>query len=179
MIKDVDEIDVRILAELQENARLSNLELANRVGLSASPCLRRVRRLEKSGVIRKYVTLIDPKAISLSTTVFIQITLDLQVEARLELFEKAIIQRPEVVDCFLMTGDADYLLRVVVPDVDAYQRFLKESLTRIESIAGIKSSFALQQVKNVTALPLPHWKQPLTQGGRKAPLRKPRRTSTR
>jgi len=154
MTHKIDDIDLRILAELQENARLSNLDLADRVGLSPSPCLRRVRRLEKAGVIRKYVTLIDPKAVSLGTTVFIQITLDLQVEARLELFEKAIVQRPEVVDCFLMTGDADYLLRVVVPDVDAYQVFLKESLTRIESIAGIKSSFALKQVKNVTTLPL-------------------------
>jgi Lrp/AsnC family leucine-responsive transcriptional regulator len=150
----VDEIDRKILKQLQENARITNAELADQVGLSAAPCLRRVRALEESGVIRKHVTLLDAKAINLGVTVFVQITLDLQVENRLELFEKAILRRPEVLECYLMTGDSDYLLRVVVPDVEAYERFLKQSLTRLEGVAGIKSSFALKQVKYSTVLPL-------------------------
>jgi|SRR5262245_31727078 len=150
----LDDIDIKILNRLQDDARASNVELAEAVGLSPAPCLRRVRALEEAGVIRRYVTLLDPSAVSLSVTVFVQITLDLQVEGRLEIFEQAIMRRPEVLECYLMTGDADYLLRVVVPDVAAYERFLRDALTRIESAAGIKSSFALKQVKYSTALPL-------------------------
>ena len=152
--KILDEIDRKILRELQANARISNAQLADRVGLSAAPCLRRVSALEDSGVIRRHVTLLDPAAVSLAVTVFVQITLDLQLENRLDAFEKAILRRPEVMECYLMTGDSDYLLRVVVPDVAAYERFLKDSLTRIEAVAGIKSSFALKQVKYSTALPI-------------------------
>lgn len=150
----LDEIDVKILNCLQEQARVSNVELADQVGLSPAPCLRRVRALEEAGVIRKYVTLLDPSTVNLNVTVFVQISLDLQIEGRLEIFEQAIMQRPEVLECYLMTGDADYLLRVVVPDVSAYEHFLRDSLTRIEGAAGIKSSFALKQVKYLTALPL-------------------------
>src|SRR5438093_6625327 len=150
----LDEIDVKILRRLQDQARISNVELADQVGLSPAPCLRRVRALEQAGVVRRYVTLVDPAAVNLNVTVFVQITLDLQVEGRLEIFEQAIMRRPEVLECYLMTGDADYLLRVVVPDVSAYERFLRDALTRIESAAGIKSSFALKQVKYSTALPL-------------------------
>ena len=150
----MDEIDRKILKTLQEDARVTNADLAERVGLSPAPCLRRVRGLEQRRIIRKYVTLLDPSAINLGVTVFVQITLDLQVEDRLEKFERAIGRRPEVLECYLMTGDADYLIRVVVPDVAAYERFLKDSLTRIEGVAGIKSSFALKQVKYSTVLPL-------------------------
>src|SRR5262245_56277184 len=150
----LDEIDYAILRHLQEHARISNVELADRVGLSPAPCLRRVQALEKASVIRKYVTLLNPHAVDCGVTVFVQISLDLQVEDRLEAFEQAILSRPEVLECYLMTGDADYLLRVVVPDVAAYERFLKDSLTRLESVAGIKSSFALKQVKYSTVLPL-------------------------
>src|SRR5262245_25520455 len=152
----LDEIDYAILRHLQEHARISNVELADRVGLSPAPCLRRVQALEKASVIRKYVTLLNPHAVDCGVTVFVQISLDLQVEDRLEAFEQAILSRPEVLECYLMTGDADYLLRVVVPDVAAYERFLKDSLTRLESVAGIKSSFALRQAKYSTALPVPH-----------------------
>jgi DNA-binding Lrp family transcriptional regulator len=152
----LDEIDFSILRHLQEHARISNVELADRVGLSPAPCLRRVQALEKAGVIRKYVTLLNPHAVDCGVTVFVQISLDLQVEGRLEAFEQAILARPEVLECYLMTGDADYLLRVVVPDVAAYERFLKDSLTRLETVAGIKSSFALRQAKYSTALPVPH-----------------------
>ena len=150
----MDDIDIKLLSHLQHDARITNTDLADRVGLSAAPCLRRVRALEQRGVIRKYVTLLDPTAINLGVTVFVQITLDMQVEDRLEIFERAVMGRPEVLECYLMTGDSDYLLRVVVPDVAAYERFLKQSLTRIEGVAGIKSSFALKQVKYSTVLPL-------------------------
>jgi len=150
----MDEIDLKILKLLQEDARTTNSDLADRVGLSPAPCLRRVRALEEEGVIRKYATLLDPVAVDLGVAVFVQISLDLQVEDRLEKFERAIMRRPEVLECYLMTGDSDYLLRVVVPDVAAYERFLKDSLTRIEGVAGIKSSFALKQVKYSTVLPL-------------------------
>jgi Lrp/AsnC family leucine-responsive transcriptional regulator len=150
----LDEIDRKILRHLQEEARISNADLADRVGLSPAPCLRRVRSLEEGGVIRKYVTLLDPAAVNLGVTVFVQISLDLQVEDRLEIFERAVMRRPEVLECYLMTGDADYLVRVVVPDVAAYERFLKDTLTRIEGVAGIKSSFALKQVKYSTVLPV-------------------------
>jgi Lrp/AsnC family leucine-responsive transcriptional regulator len=123
--------------------------------LSAAPCLRRVQALEETGVILKYVALVDPRAVARGVTVFVQISLDLQVKGRLDAFEREIMRRHEVLECYLMTGDSDYLIRVVVPDVSAYERFLKESLTRIEGVAGIKSSFGLRQVKYSTALPLP------------------------
>lgn len=150
----LDAIDHKILAALQDNARLSNVQLADAVGLSPSPCLRRVRELEESGVIRRYVTLLDPAAIGLPVSVFVSVTLERQVEKALEPFEKAILERPEVMECYLMTGDADYLLRVVTADLAAYERFLMDHLTRIRGVASIKSSFALKQVKYSTALPV-------------------------
>jgi Lrp/AsnC family leucine-responsive transcriptional regulator len=156
----LDEIDHQILQLLQDNARMSNVDLAERVGLSPPPCLRRVSFLEKSGVIRKYVALLDPDALNLAVTVFVQISLDLQIGKRLEIFEKEILKRPEVVECHLMTGDSDYLLRVIVPDLPAYERLLKNWLTRIEGVASIKSSFSLNQVKYSTALPLKRRQEP-------------------
>lgn len=151
---NLDEIDVKILANLQRDARLSNVQLAARIGLSPAPCLRRVRALEQAGVIRHYLTVIDPAAVNLGVTVWVQVTLDLQMEGRLDIFERAIAKRPEVLECYLMTGDADYLLRVIVSDVSAYEVFLRDALTRIESVARIKSSFALKQIKPFTELPL-------------------------
>src|SRR5687767_9087511 len=150
----MDDIDNKILSLLQNDARITNADLADKIGLSPAPCLRRVRALEEQGIIRKHVTLLDPAAVNLGVTVFVQITLDLQVEGRLDLFERAIVRRPEVLECYLMTGDSDYLLRVVVPDVASYEQFLKQALTRLEGVAGIKSSFALKQVKYSTVLPL-------------------------
>jgi DNA-binding Lrp family transcriptional regulator len=151
----LDAIDRRILTCLQENARVANTELAEAVGLSASPCLRRVRDLEQAGIIRRYVTLLDPAAIGLPVSVFVNVTLERQVEQALERFEAAIERRPEVMECYLMTGDADYLLRVVTADLSGYERFLIDHLTRVPGVASIKSSFALKQVKYRTALPLP------------------------
>jgi len=152
---DLDAIDLHILAELQANAKIPNVELASRVHLSPSPCLARVRALEERGIIRRYATLLDPLAAGLSVSVFIQISLEKQARKSLEVFESAIRQRPEVMECYLMSGDADYLLRVVVPDVPALERFILDKLTPIPGIASIRSSFALKQVKYETALPLP------------------------
>lgn len=151
----LDEIDRRILEVLQDDARISNVDLAARVGLSPSPCLRRVRDLEERGVVRRYVALLDPGAVGLGVSVFVQVSLERQAEKGLETFEKRILARPEVLECYLMTGDADYLLRVVVPDVAAFERFLLDHLTRVDGVASIKSSFALKQVKYQTALPIP------------------------
>ena len=150
----LDSIDRRILGVLQEEARLSNVELAERVGLTPAPCLRRVRSLEEAGVIQKYAALVDAGALDLGVTVFAQVTLDKQIKDQLEIFESSVQQWPEVMDCYLMTGDSDYLLRIVLPDVEAYERFLNEALTQVPGVASIKSSFALRQVKYSTALPL-------------------------
>ena len=150
-----DRTDRRILQVIQEDARISNTELADRIGLSPSPCWRRVRTLEDNGVIERYVTLVNAKAVGLPITVFATVALEKQVEPALESFEKAVMERPEVMECNLMTGEFDYLLRVVVPDLVAYERFLMDHLTRIKGIASIKSSFSLKQVSYKTALPLP------------------------
>ncbi|MEC7487969.1 MAG: Lrp/AsnC family transcriptional regulator [Pseudomonadota bacterium] len=150
----LDTIDRAILVALQENARISNIDLAQFVGLSPSPCLRRVRALEDAGVIDRYATILDQGAVALSLSVFVQVTLERQVETALETFERLIRARAEVMECYLMTGDADYLLRIVVPDVGAYEAFLKDHLTRIPGVSSIKSSFALNRVKYETALPV-------------------------
>jgi Lrp/AsnC family leucine-responsive transcriptional regulator len=151
----LDPIDWRLLVRMQENARITNVELARAVNLSPSACLHRVRNLERSGVVSRYVTLLDPIKCGLTVSVFIQVTLDRQIERALNTFEKAIRERPEVMETYLMTGDADYLLRVVVSDVPELERFIVEFLARIPGIGNLKSSFALKQVKYQTALPLP------------------------
>jgi Lrp/AsnC family leucine-responsive transcriptional regulator len=151
---DLDPIDRRILGELQRNGRISNVDLADAVGLSPSPCLRRVRDLESAGVIDRYAAIIDQNAAGRSLSVFVQVTLERQIETALDAFERSVSERPEVMECYLMTGDSDYLLRVVVADVSAYEVFLKDHLTRIPGVSAIKSSFALNRVKYETALPL-------------------------
>jgi Lrp/AsnC family leucine-responsive transcriptional regulator len=156
----MDAIDLRILERLQNDARISNVELARAVNLSPSPCLARVRALEEDGTIGRYVTLLDPKKIGITVSVLVQVTLEKQVEPALEAFERAVRERPEVMECYLMTGDADYLLRVLVPDVPAFERFILEFLSRVPGVGNIKSSFALKQVKYQTALPLPLPAQP-------------------
>lgn len=152
----LDKTDCRILEVLQSDARIANVDLASQVNLSPSPCLRRVRRLEEEGFVRGYVSLLDPAAIGLPVSVFVQVSLEKQVDDALDEFERQIVSRPEVMECYLMTGDSDYLLRVVAPDIDAFQRFLLDHLTRIPGVASIKSSFALKQVSYRTALPLSH-----------------------
>jgi len=148
------DIDRRILIQLQENARLTNVELSERVNLSPSSCLRRNRNLEKNGIIKGYVALIDQNRVGLPVSVFVNVTLERQIEKNLETFEETIRERPEVMECYLMTGDADYLLRVVAADLAAYERFLLDHLTRVPGVSSIKSSFALKQVVYKTALPI-------------------------
>lgn len=149
-----DEIDQRILKELQENGRLTNVELADRVGLSPSPCLRRVRALEKSGVIKGYKTLVDQETVGLPVSVFVMVRLEKQVEGALEVFEERVHAMPEVMECYLMTGEMDYLLRVVTRDLQTYEHFLIHYLTKVPGVSGIKSSFTLKQVIYRTALPV-------------------------
>lgn len=152
--RTLDAIDRRILENLQNDARMRNVDLAGKVGLSPSPCLRRVGNLEQTGVIRGYATLLDAEAVGLPVSIFVSVTLEKQVERALKVFEKHIRARPEVMECYLMTGDADYLLRVVASDLAAYEKFLIGHLTRIPGVASIKSSFALKQVAYRTALPI-------------------------
>jgi len=150
-----DSTDWSILAILQENARISNVELASRVHLSPSPCLARVKALEESGIVRRYVALLDPDAIGLGISVFVQVRLERQREAALIAFEKAVASRSEVMECYLMTGTSDYLLRVVVPDLEGFQQFVVGFLSRVPGVGNIQSSVALKAVKYKTALPLP------------------------
>ncbi|MGD0075967.1 MAG: Lrp/AsnC family transcriptional regulator [Candidatus Binataceae bacterium] len=151
---ELDSTDRKILRILQENAAISNVELARKVGLSPSPCLRRVQQLDEQGVIRRRVTLLEPGAVGLGVSVFVQVSLEKQADRALRTFEKVILARPEVMECYLMTGDADYLLRVVVPDIPSFERFVLEQLTHISSVARVRSSFALKQVKYTTTLPV-------------------------
>ncbi len=153
-INELDALDLRILAELQADASLSNVELARRVQLSPSPCLARVRALEKRGVIRQYVALLDAQKLGLHLNVFISISLKQQSRQALQEFEERLTMREEVMECYLMTGDADYLLRVAVPDMPALESFILEQLSPIAQVEKIRSSFALKQVRYKTALPL-------------------------
>lgn len=156
MIK-LDRIDRRILEELQQNDRISNLELAERVGLSPSPCSRRVKHLEDEGIITAHVALLAPSKLDLKMTAYVQISMDRHTPERFENFESKVQQYPEVVECCLITGQAsDYLLKVIVPDMDYYQEFLLGKLTRIEGVTGVHSSFVMRQVVSKTALPLDH-----------------------
>jgi len=152
---NLDKIDIEILTILQRDAGISNLELAEQVCLSPSPCARRVKLLEEAGFFRGKVTLLDPKTVGIPVNVFMQITLTRQKKSLLELFEKEISQWPEVMECYLMTGDFDYLIRVAAPDLISYQQFL-ENITEMEEINHIKSSFSLKQVCYKTELPLQH-----------------------
>jgi Lrp/AsnC family leucine-responsive transcriptional regulator len=150
----LDDTDRRILTLLQDDGRISLADLAGKVGLSPSPCLRRMRNLEKAGVIARYVAVLDQQAVGLPVSVFISIKLASQKQDALDRFAKTISRWPEVLECYLMTGPRDYWLRVVVPDLAAYERFLKQKLTRVDGVASIESSFALEQVKYTNVLPL-------------------------
>ncbi|HKB54734.1 MAG TPA: Lrp/AsnC family transcriptional regulator [Ramlibacter sp.] len=151
----LDVIDLRILAELQQDGSLTNVELARRVHLSPSPCLVRVKALETAGVIQRYVALADPKAVGLGLNVFISISLKEQAKDSLAEFERRIAEHDQVMECYLMTGDSDYLIRVAVRDIAELEHFILEQLTPIPGIEKIRSSFALKQVRYKTALPLP------------------------
>ena len=153
--KALDDIDRKILAVLQADGRISLADLSAKVGLSPSPCLRRIRALERDGIISRYVAVLDQDKVGLPVSVFVSIKLEQQREQALQKFARAIERWPEVLECYLMTGPRDYLLRVVVADLGEYERFLKQKLTRLDGIASIESSFALEQVKYTNLLPLP------------------------
>lgn len=153
----LDRTDRRILRAMQINARITNLELAEAVGLSPTPCSRRVKRLEESGLIRGHVTLLDQAMLGLKLTAYIGISMDRHTPDRFEAFEAEVASYPEVMDCSVVTGQsADYLLKAVVPDMEYYERFLLGKLTRIEGVTGVHSSFELRRVVSRTNLPLEH-----------------------
>jgi Lrp/AsnC family transcriptional regulator, leucine-responsive regulatory protein len=151
---EFDEIDRRILAALQKDGRLQNVELAKRVGLSPSPCLRRVKALEESGVIEKYVAMLDASQIGMGLTVFARVWLKGQDNETVNKFTEEIAKLSQVVECHLMAGDCDFLLRVVAADLDDYRRFQLEHLTRIECVQNVKTEIPMQKIKLTSELPL-------------------------
>lgn len=153
MIK-LDKIDYEILRLIQNDGRISNANLSDSIGLSPSPCLRRVRELEKKNVIKKYVGLIEPKAVGFLINAFVNVSLRSQEEKSLKVFEESIAIYDEVIECYLMTGSSDYLLRVVTRDLEDYERFVINKLTKIEGIANIQTSFALKPLIQRTAIPI-------------------------
>lgn len=153
----LDRYDLRILDELQKDARISNQELAERIGLSPSPCSRRVHQLEDEHYIQRQVALLNPQKLDLKLTAYVQVGMDRHTDDRFSNFEQIISQHPEVQECCLVTGmDADYQLKVVVPDMDHYQNFLLKTLTRIEGVTTVRSSFVLRKAIESTRLPLAH-----------------------
>lgn len=153
----LDKLDKRILQELQKNGAISNLELAETIGLSPTPCARRVKQMEDAGIIDRYVTLLSASKLDLKLTALIQISMDRHTPDRFEIFEQKVTSYPEVVECLLITGQsADYQLKVVVPDMEYYQEFLLNKITRIEGVSDVHSSFMLREVVNSTELPLNH-----------------------
>lgn len=156
MVK-LDRTDIRILEALQVNGKLTNLELAEKIGLSPSPCARRVKALGDAGVLDHTVTLLNAKALGLKLMALIHISMDRHTPERFEVFESAVSSYPEVLECLLITGsEADYLLKVIVEDMESYQNFLLGKLTRVEGVTGVQSSFVMRKIVNTTALPLTH-----------------------
>lgn len=152
---NLDRIDKHILRLMQSNGRISNLELADQVGLSPTPCSRRVKRLEDSGIINRHVTLLNPEALGLSLTAIIGISMDRHTPDRFESFEKAIAHMPEIIECNIVTGQAaDFLVKVVVKDMRHYEKFLLGHLTRLKGVTGVHSSFVLRQLISKTELPV-------------------------
>ncbi len=150
----LDAIDCKIIAAVQNDGRITINDLAERVGLSPSPCARRLRILEEKGIIKGYTATIDQAKVGLPVSAFASIKLERQREEDLDRFAKAVARWPEVVDCYLMTGQRDYLMRIVVRDLQAYETFIKSKLTRLDGIASIETSFALDQVKRAEVLPI-------------------------
>lgn len=151
----LDKYDREILTEIQRNGRISNQELAEQINLSPSPCLRRLRNLEDSGLIKGYVALLDARKLGLTLTAMVQVSMEKHTTDRFEAFEQIVAEYPQVLECHLITGQsADYLLKVIVEDMDAYQQFLLNKLTRIEGVSGVHSSFVLKSPINRTALPI-------------------------
>ena len=152
----LDRIDRRILEQLQEDGRLSNQELAERVALSPSPCLRRLRGLERAGIIRGYAGLLDPLQVGLGLLAFVTVKLEKRGKMPVDQFTRAVQAWPEVIACFSMTGDMDYLMRVQVEDLEHYSRFIMEKLLKQPGVIDIRTNFVLERIKETTALPLAH-----------------------
>ena len=150
----LDEFDKKILERLQRDSTIAVAELADQVGLSQSTCWRRINLLEQAGIIRSRVALLDPKALGIEVTVFANIKLSAHGRRSLNEFEEAISQCPEVVECYTMSGEMDFLLRIVARDIEAYERFLRETLLQMPSVQEVHSHIALSRVKHTTALPL-------------------------
>jgi Lrp/AsnC family transcriptional regulator, leucine-responsive regulatory protein len=153
---ELDAIDRRIVGELQGNARLSNIELAEKVGLSPSPCLRRVKRLEREGYIGGYRASLTRSRIGLGFSVFLGVKINVHANAEAEKFEQAVVEMPEVIACHLVSGEADYFLEVVVPDLEDYQRFLVGKLLNMPIVREVRSNIAIQTLKAGAPLPLGH-----------------------
>src|SRR5712671_4674327 len=154
---DLDSADCRIVAELQANGRLSNVELADKVGLSPSPCLRRVKRLEREGYIEAYRAMLQRSSVGLGFTVFVDVKIEGHANERADAFQEAVVAMPEVVACHLVSGAADYLLEVVVPDLEHYQRFLLGKLLSLPIVREVRSNIAIQTLKAGGPLPLDHF----------------------
>jgi Lrp/AsnC family leucine-responsive transcriptional regulator len=150
----LDAIDRRILVELQADGRVTNHDVSERVGLSPSPCLRRIRQLEQEGVIQRYVALIDPAALGLTVSAFVRVRLSVQDDQHLFQFEEAVALFPEVMECYLMSGEADYQLRVLVSSLGEFEDFLRHKLTKISGVSQVTSSFALRPIVYRTAVPI-------------------------
>jgi Lrp/AsnC family leucine-responsive transcriptional regulator len=151
---DFDNVTLRILAELQRDGRLTNQALAERVGLSPSPCWRRVKELEAAGVIRRYAAILDPDLVGVPVCVFTLVNLEMHNQDSLQAFQRSVEDRPEILECYAITGDADFILKIQVPDIRAYERLLNDVIFRIPGIRHVRSSFTLRAVKNDTALPV-------------------------
>lgn len=149
----LDAIDRKIIDYLQADGRMSNQDLSEKIVLSASPCLRRVRQLESNGIISRYVALVDPDKMGLSVTAFVRVRLDQQDDRHLQEFETAVAGFSEVMDCYLMTGEADYQLRILVRSLTQFEDFLRRRLTRVKGVANVTTSFALRPVIYKTAVP--------------------------
>ncbi len=150
----MDNLDKKIIFELQKNGRLSNFEIAEKVGLSPSPCLRRIKNLEKNKVISGYTAIVDEELFGFPVTAFVSVRLENQTDGTLKKFEEGISSLVEVVDCWLVTGNRDYLLRVVAENLKTYEKFMREELTKIKGIASIETNFALGSVKTKQPLPI-------------------------
>ena len=154
MPSQFDAIDRSILRTLQQDGRIQNVDLAERVGLSPSPCLRRVRLLEEAGVIDRYVALLDPAKVGMGLTLFVRIWLTGQDEETVNVFVEAVRKLPQIVECHLMAGDSDFLLRVVAPDLEGYRRFQIEHLGRIKGVRNIKTEIPMQKIKHSWEIPV-------------------------
>jgi DNA-binding Lrp family transcriptional regulator len=150
----LDAIDRQILHVLQRDGRITNQDLADQIGLSPSPCLRRTRLLESNGVIQKYVALLDLSAVGQGLQAIVEVRLDRQTSATVARFEKEILKYPQVLECYLIAGDWDYMLRVVASDLDEFREFCVNSLARIPGVANVKSNMSMKQVKYSTEIPL-------------------------